>query len=395
MNITPTVEEFSIDTAPTADSIVTPFTNEQDNVDTSNILANEEEPKATNQVTDAKEDESEINLENLLDDGESETSKGRPKVQTDGLIKVIKNQIESGKLDVFDDYDEKDSLDEYLGKLGNKGLEELLESNLDTKIKDAEVKAVENYVKTLPEDLRIAAKYLSEGGDWVTIAKTLGQVQEIKTLSLDNEDDHESIVREYLRARGADSVEEIESEIEDLKDRGRLTKKAEEYKPKLDKLQDSILQQRIVEQEAAAAQRQEVAKNYIDSVVTVLKKGELNGIKLDNKLQESLYTGLTKPSYQSFNGSPTNELGYLLEKYQFGQEADMSVVAEVLYMLRDRESYRNSLIRIGENKKTEEIAKKLKTVQGTNSGVGEAQAPSNSRVVTKIQRQPKTIFSKQ
>ena len=106
------------------------------------------------------------------------------------------------------------------------------------------------------------------------------------------------------------------------------------FKPKLDAMQQDLLNQRLAEQETQAKLRAEQSQNYIDSVYTALEPGELGGLKIDNKVQNMLYSGLVQSNYPSINGKQTNLLGHLLEKYQW-VEPNHGLIAEALWLLAD------------------------------------------------------------
>ena len=78
------------------------------------------------------------------------------------------------------------------------------------------------------------------------------------------------IARQYLTATNFGTPEEIEEEIETWADTERLEKKANQFKPKLDRMQEKIVQQRLAEQEQKKAQQEDAAAQYMDNVYTTL-----------------------------------------------------------------------------------------------------------------------------
>jgi hypothetical protein len=100
-----------------------------------------------------------------------------------------------------------------------------------------------------------------------------------------------------------------------------------------------------------------------------LKKGELNGLKLNKTLQGALYSGLIDRSYSLKNGSKTTELGFLLEKYNH-VEPKPELILEALYLLRDPEGYRNSVKELGKTDSTISNVKKLKSAANDKSSAG-------------------------
>ena len=83
-------------------------------------------------------------------------------------------------------------------------------------------------------------------------------------------------------------------------------------------------------------------QKYIENVYNTLEKGELNGLKLDNRTQNMLYAGLVQSNYPSISGKQTNMLGHLLEKYQW-VEPRHDLIAEALWLLADPDSYKSKI----------------------------------------------------
>jgi hypothetical protein len=123
---------------------------------------------------------------------------------------------------------------------------------------------------------------------------------------------------------------------------GRLEAKANQFKPKLDRMQEEVVARKLAEQEYKKQQQAEQAKAYTDNVYKTLEKGEIAGIKMDRKTQGMLYSGLVQPNFPSISGKPTNMLGHLLEKYQF-VEPRHDLIAEALWLLADPDGYKTKV----------------------------------------------------
>lgn len=264
----------------------------------------------------------------------------------------------------FDDYDEsKQSLDEYLGSLAEKDIEELWQANMDNLKSEVAAKTPQEFFESLPDELQYAAKYVADGGnDLKGLFRALAQVEEVRELDPTKDTDQETIIRNYLQATQFGSPEEIEEELTTWKDLGVLEKKAKQFKPKLDQMQEEIVQAQLAEQEARQEQQQQAAQAYMQNVFEALRPAEINGLKLDKKTQAQLYSGLTQPQYPSISGRPTNQLGHLLEKYQF-VEPNYPLIAEALWLLSDPEGYRAQLTKQGKNAAIEQTVRTLKTEQ--------------------------------
>jgi hypothetical protein len=293
---------------------------------------------------------------------------GRPKTEKSGLVNFLKKRIESKEMFAFDDYDEtKQDLDDYLSSLSEKDVDELWEANISNMKQEVAAQTPAEFFESLPEELQYAAKYVMDGGrDLKGLFQALSHVEQVRELNPEVESDQEYIVRSYLQARG-ESAEDIEEEINTIKDLGNLEKKARQYKPKLDQMQEEMVQGKLAEQEYAKQQQEQAAQAYVQNVFEALRPGELNGLKLDKKVQSFLYNGLTQPQYPSMSGRGTNLLGHLLEKYQY-VEPNYSLIAEALWLLSNPEDYRNNLKRQGGNAAVENTVRQLKTEQARSKG---------------------------
>lgn len=283
---------------------------------------------------------------------------GRPKLSKDAMVEATKKLIEKGILQPFDD--DKDLADYTIDDF-----QELIEANIVAKTETVAKEAPLQIFGQLPEDVQKVIAYSLNGGtDTKSILQSVLQSQEIVELNVEKEEDQKSIIRSWLQSIEYGPASEIEDEITSIEDRGDLRKKAEAFKPQLDAKQAGIIQKKLADQEAANLRAQEAAKEYSNKIHAVLATGELNGIKIDNKIQNMLYYGLTdSKSYQDKSGKPTTMLGHLLEEHQFGKNPNQALIAEALWLLSDPENYRNSVKSVGKKESTKETYRALKAAE--------------------------------
>lgn len=318
---------------------------------------------------------------------------GRPKTDKSGLVEFLKKRIESKEMFAFDDFDEsKQTLDDYLSGLGEKDIEELWQANIDNLKSEVAAQTPKEFFESLPDELQYAAKYVADGGnDLKGLFRALAQVEEVRELDPAKEGDQETIIRNYLQATQFGTAEEIEEELNTWKDLGTLEKKAKQFKPKLDQMQEEIVQAQLAEQEARKQQQEQAAEAYMQNVFEALRPAEINGLKLDKKTQATLYSGLTQPQYPSISGRPTNLLGHLLEKYQF-VDPNYPLIAEALWLLSDPEAYRAELKKQGKNAAVEQTIRQLKTEQSrknTSTSFQDEDEPKPRKLV-----RPANIFKR-
>lgn len=287
---------------------------------------------------------------------EDETGTGRRKTDKSGLVDLASKMIEEGTLFGFDD---EKPIEEYSAK----DFRELFEANFQERENKIAQSLPQEFFQSLPEELQVAAKYVADGGqDLKGLFRTLAHVEEMRQLDVTNEYDQGEIARQYLNATGFGTPEEIEQEIQDWKDLERLEQKANQFKPKLDAMQEEIVGKQLAEQEHMKQQQTEQAKAYQENVYSTLANGTIGGLKLNKKEQGLLFSGLVQPNYPSISGKPTNLLGHLLEKYQF-VEPRHDLIAEALWLLADPNGYKSKVRDQGGKQAVEKTVRALKTEQ--------------------------------
>jgi len=413
-NVQTSVQQVDVDIdnwlgAPGAESVVTPSIGEATEIKPNifstkkqdlSFLDKEEDDDREKTEDEVKEEAKEVFKEldkEFLNEEEQEekpksSDRGRPRTDKSGLVEFLKKRIESNEMFAFDDYDEKkESLDDYLSRLGEKDLDELWKANIDNLKNEVASQTPQQFFESLPEELQYAAKYVADGGqDLKGLFQALAQTEEIRSLNPVDDNDQEMIIRSYLQATQFGSPDEIEEEIETWKDLGVLEKKAKQFKPKLDQMQEQVVQAKIQEQEYHKQQQEQAAQAYMQNVFEALKPAEINGLKLDKKTQAQLYSGLVQPQYPSINGRPTNLLGHLLERYQF-VEPNYPLIAEALWLLSDPDSYRSELKKQGKNAAVEQTVRQLKTEQARkNSSTHYEEEEQRPRKISR----PQNIFKR-
>ena len=354
-------------------------------------------PKAGNETGDETNatstdvDQAIAQLDDMISQEEETGNKGRPKVDKSGLSELAAKMIEEGTLIPFDD-------DKPLEEYTTKDFRELFEANFQERENKIRQDTPREFFQSLPEELQVAAKYVADGGtDLKSLFRTLAEVEEVIDLDPTNEYDQAEIARQYLYATRFGTPEEIEAEINDWADLGRLEQKAQQFKPKLDRMQEEVVARKLAEQEKKKEQQAQQAKAYTENVYNTLVTGELNGIKLDKKIQSMLYSGLVQPSYPSISGRQTNLLGHLLEKYQF-VEPRHDLISEALWLLSDPEGYKGKIKEQGSKAAVEKTVRQLKTEEArkiTSSSIQESDEPR--RTANKPQKtlsRPNNLFKR-
>jgi hypothetical protein len=294
-------------------------------------------------------------------DSEPANKGGRPT----GIVSATKSLIDKGLLLPFDD---GKKVEEYT----TEDFEELIVANMEQVQNNVQSNLPQEFFGSMPEEMQQAYNYIANGGtDLKALFGALASTNEIKELDVTNEQHQKYAIRSYLTATNYGTPDEIEDEIYSLEDRGELEKKAKMFKPKLDAMQQDILNQKLVEQEKQSKLRAEQSQNYIESVYSALEPGTLGDLNVDSKTQNMLYSGLVQSNYSSMNGKQTNLLGHLLEKYQW-VEPNHGLIAEALWLLADPDGYKTNVKGVGSKEEQAKTLRSLKTEQSTKSTMNQA-----------------------
>jgi len=361
---------------------------EKEESETENVSDETVEEKETSK-DDVEEIFGELGSEELTEEEDTKEKRGRKSI--DGISDVFSKLIKEDKIVPFDD-------DKELADYSAKDWEELIQANLDEKARQVRSETPKQFFNSLPQELQIAAKYVADGGkDLKGLFTTLGQVEETKTIDSKSVQGQERIITEYLSATGYGTAEDIQEEIEIWKDLGKLETQANKFKPKLDKMQEKVVAQKLQEQELKKKQQENASQAYMKNVYETLKEGKLGDLKVDRKTQAMLYNGLVQPNYPSVSGRNTNLLGHLLEKYQF-VEPNYSLISEALWLLQDPSGYKAKIMDKGAQKSVEKTVRKLKSEQsnvgGASLGVNEAEKENTKRSSKRKIQRPTNIFKR-
>ena len=186
-----------------------------------------------------------INLEEVIpeitDEDEEEKKASKVKNTSDIFTKLVEKELLFG----FDD-------DKDFSEYTDKDFEELIKANFDEREKDLKENVQKDFFDNLPPELQQAAAYHANGGtDMKQLFTALSQTEELKSLNLEDPNHQEHITRTYLYAKGfGDGNRDIiEDQIDEWKESGTLAKKAGQFKPILDTMQEEVVQSKIKQQE--------------------------------------------------------------------------------------------------------------------------------------------------
>jgi hypothetical protein len=329
-------------------------------------------------------------VDDEFDVDDDKKSAGRSKIDKSGLVELAKKLIDEGVIFGFED-------DKPLDKYTQADFEDLLKTNFTEKERKVKETIPMEFFDSLSPELQYIAKYEADGGkDMKGMFRALAEVEETRALDPKNERDQEKIIIDYLTATKFGTREDIQEEVDAWRENEQLEAKALKFKPKLDAMQEEVVEQKLALQAQTLKQQQVQARNYMDNVYKVLEPAEINGITLDKRTQSMLYAGLVQPNYPSISGKNTNLLGHLLEKYQF-VEPNHGLIAEALWLLADPEGYKTKVKEIAIKDTVTKTVRTLKNEEAKKiSSVTANDSVDDTRkiAVTKIKRQEQSFFKR-
>lgn len=316
-------------------------------------LKTEETEVPINKLIDVEKDELPIKEEdNIVPASTEPKSKS---ISTDSnLSNAVSELIKEGLIFGFDGEEEIKSIED---------LKELIQANKEEWKKEALENELDEVFSALPEDLQYAVDYVKNGGrDLKSLFKVLAQTQDIKGFDVGT--DQKEITRTYLEYTKFGTPEEIEEQLAEWEDMDLLDKKAEQFKPKLEKLQEKVVQEKLAQQEEIKQYQKQLIKSYFDGVTEALQDKNLNGIAINRDEQAAIYEDLTANNYvSSRTGQPINFLGKFLEHITWDQP-NYKMLAELTLFAKNPEKYREKIRASVKASEAENTVRKLKTAQG-------------------------------
>jgi hypothetical protein len=265
----------------------------------------------------AKEKEEKENQE-VIDDQFKSFEKDAPKVETD------KDDSDdagapAGKKEPATNVNNKQTL-EFLKEKGLVDYEveegkELTEEEAENLLEDSWEKAleaeVESTIKDLPQDIKDLIKFASKGGN---VGELLGKMVQhatsgiTKNSDIENEDVQVLAITMDLKNQGYDQ-EYIDSQVEFLKDSGKLGNISKKSFDKIIEQQEAETAGQVERQKETADLRKKQAREYKSNITTHINGlAETNGLPLSKQDKISLPTYISEPNVELQDGRFVSEM---------------------------------------------------------------------------------------
>ena len=280
-----------------------------------------------------------------VDSGEAEADDENDSTQFSALAKDLL------RLGVF-------SQDEDEEELNISTPEEFLERFESEKKKGAS-EMVQNFIGQFGEDYQKAFEAIYvKGVDPKEYFSTYNNIVNFSELDLSDEDNQVKVLKQALSDQGFDS-EDVETEIERLRNYGDLESVAIKHHKVLVKKEAQKLQQ-IEEKAAYELQQKTIARNqYIQNVQSVLqdklKTKEFDGIPLNPKLANELQDFLLVDKYKTATGETLTDFDRAILELKRPENHEMKVKVGLLLKILEKDPTLSTIQKTGISKKSNEL----------------------------------------
>jgi hypothetical protein len=356
-------------------------------------------PKSVDGKTDEEKAEGQSMIADFLSDDEDEDddeedtppakapAKKATEAATDDADEEDDNESNEGtqftalandlyKLGVFTDEDEDQ------GPITT--AEDFLERfNAEKKKGAAEI--VENFIGQFGEDYQEAFDAIFvKGVNPKDYFGTYNQVVNFAEMDLSDEGNQVRIMKQALANQGFDS-EDIETEVERLKNYGDLESVATKHHKVLVKKEAAKLQQMEAKAEQELQQKQAVKNQYINNVQSILqdkvKSKEFDGIPINPKLATELQDFLLVDKWKTPTGETLTDFDRAILDMKRPENHEMKVKVGLLLKMLEKDPTLSTIQRTGVTKKSNqlfgEVARQV-TKAKTASATGSSKANPSS-----------------
>ncbi len=236
--------------------------------------------------------------------------------------------------------------------------EEFLE-RFETEKKKGATEIVENFIGQFGEDYQNAFEAIFvKGVDPKEYFGTYNQVINFAEMDLSDENNQVRIMKQTLTDQGFDS-EDVETEIERLKNYGDLESVATKHHKVLVKKEAVKLQQMEQQAEQTLRQKQVVKNQYITNVQNILqekmKAKEFDGIPLNPKLATELQDFMLVDKWKTPSGETLTDFDRAILDLKKPENHEMKVKLGLLLKVLEKDPTLSTIQKTGISKKTNEL----------------------------------------
>ena len=249
--------------------------------------------------------------------------------------------------------------------------EEFLERfNLEKK--KGAIDIVENFIGQFGEDYKQAFDAIFvKGVDPKEYFGTYNNIQSFSELDLSQESNQVAVLKQALADQGFDA-EDVETEVERLKNYGDLESVAAKHHKVLVKKEAAKLAQMEQQREQELQKQQAYKQQYVNNVQSVLqdklKAKEFDGIPLNPKLANELQDFLLVDKYQTSSGEKLTEFDRQILELKRPENHSLKVKMGLLMKILETDPTLSTIQKRGISKKSDDLFSEVAR-QTSKSGV--------------------------
>ena len=202
--------------------------------------------------------------------------------------------------------------------------------------------------------------------------------------------DAEQIVRRYFELKGVyDTEDELNEQIDMLRDTKALQSKASKFKEKLLELEEDQINQAIEEQKERDAMAAKALQRYTSVVRTKLDTNQLLGIPLNKDIKRHLYEMSLPHKYQTSSGLGTG-FDKTLDDLRFGDQQDYEHFLALSWFATDKQGFMEHLKNEMKKDVTADTVRQLKTSRNPTPVVNDSNrsTPVQQRTIARRPQNP-------
>lgn len=236
--------------------------------------------------------------------------------------------------------------------------EEFLERFQNEKKKGA-IEIVNNFIGQFGEDYQQAFQAIFvKGVNPKDYFGTYNNIESFSEMDLSQENNQVAVLRQALTDQGFDT-EDIDTEIERLRNYGDLETVATKHHKVLVKKEAAKLQQMEQEKEKQLQQQQAVKQQYVQNVQSILqdkvKSREFDGIPVNPKLAGELQDFLLTDKYKLPSGELLTEFDRTILDLKRPENHEMKVKVALLLKVIEKDPTLSTIQKTGITKKSNEL----------------------------------------
>ena len=249
--------------------------------------------------------------------------------------------------------------------------EEFLE-RFNMEKKKGAIEVVNNFIGQFGEDYQQAFEAIFvKGVDPRDYFGTYNQIQSFAEMDLSQENNQVSVLKQALSDQGFDP-EDIDTEVERLKNYGDLETVATKHHKVLVKKEAAKLAQMEQQREAQLQQQAAVKQQYYSNVQTVLqeklKTKEFDGIPINPKLAGELQDFLLVDKYKTPSGETLTDFDRTILELKRPENHEMKVKVGLLLKILEKDPTLSTIQKTGITKRSNELFGEVAR-QASKSGV--------------------------